>query len=178
MLHRTLHQAVLNLQRHKWRPAAQIGQGLHLGDTPCRCVTDTQVENFAITNEIVEGAHHLIRRGSEIPCVQIEQIDAVCIELPQAGLNGADEIVAVIPACIGVTRFPRHSELGGQHDAIAFRLDHPPENFFRAAVGIVHRGIDKVAATFDIGIKDALRFRVIRAPSPVRAKGHGPQRKR
>ena len=45
------------------RPAAQLGQGVGLGDHPGRHVRDAGVEDLALPHQVVEGPHHFFDRA-------------------------------------------------------------------------------------------------------------------
>ncbi|MNV55417.1 hypothetical protein D3C71_1476470 [compost metagenome] len=176
MLHGAFNQAVLDLQRDQRRPAAQVRQGLQFGDAPRRGVADAQILDLAGADEIVQRAHHFVRAGGEVPGVYVQQIDAIGIQLAQAGFHRAHQVVAVVAAGIDVGRVARHGELGGQHQPVTPALGEAAEDAFGGAVGVVDRGIDEVAAAVDVGIENPLGFSVIGAPAPVGAEGHRAQR--
>ncbi len=169
-------QAVLDLQRHQRRPAAQVGQGLQLRHAPGRRIADAQIEHLARLHQMLQPAHHFVRCGGEIPGVQVQQVDPVGGKLAQAGFDRANQVQAMIAAGIDVVRIACHGEFGGQHEAFASVLDQLAEDAFGAAVGVVHRGVDEVAAAVGIGVEDALGFDCICAPAPGFAEGHGAQR--
>lgn len=178
MLYRAFDQAVLDLQGHQRRPATQIRQRLQLRHAPGRRVADAQVQHLAGTHQIIQRAHHFIRRGGEVPGVQVQQVDAVGGELAQAGFHRAHQVEPVIAAGIDVARLARHGELGRHHHTLALVGDQPAQHAFGRTVGVVHRGVDEVAATLDICIEDARGVGFIGTPAPFLAEGHRAQRQR
>jgi hypothetical protein len=131
------------------------------------------MENLARPDEIVQRTHHLIRSRRHVPGVQVEEIDAIGPELPKALLHGPDHVEAVVAARIGVAGIAGHRELRRQDDALTLVTNGIAEEAFGRPVGIVHCGIDEVAAPIDIEVEDAAGLAAVGAPSPIRSEGHG-----
>ena len=110
--------------------------------------------------------------------MQIEQVDVIGIEPLQASLNRSQHAFAVIAAGIGIVRLHRQGVFGGDHQPIAAPGGEFPHETFGAALGIAVGGIDKVAAAFDINVKQTAGFGQFGAPAPVGTEGHGAQRQR
>lgn len=65
--------------------------GIHtlisLADNPSRCITDTQIQHLPTLHKLVQALHHLGDTSCEVPPMHIEQVNIVCLELLQAGLD-------------------------------------------------------------------------------------------
>ncbi len=107
--------------------------------------------------------------------MQIEEIDAISAKLPEALLDRSHHVEAMIAARIGVARLAGHRELRRDDEPLTLVADEFPEEAFGGAVGVVHRGIDEIAAPIDIEIEDAAGFDTVGAPTPIRPEGHGAQ---
>jgi hypothetical protein len=178
MLDSALHEAVLDLKRHEGRPSSQIGERLHFGDTPCGCIADAEIEDLPRPDEVVEATHHLVRPGRHVPSVQVEEIDAIGAELPEALLSGPHQVEAMVAAGIRVAGLSGHRELRREDEPLTLVADKFSHEAFGGAVGVVHRDIDEVAAPIDVEIEDATGFGDVGAPAPLRPKGHGAQAQR
>ncbi len=55
---------------------------VRLADDPCRCIADAEVKDFSLMHQIVEAEHELGDAGSEIPPVDIKDVNIFCFQLP------------------------------------------------------------------------------------------------
>jgi hypothetical protein len=98
-----LDEAVFDLHGDEGRPTAKMRERVGLRDPPCGSVGDSDVENFALANEVVECAHGFFGGSELIPDVHPVEIDVIGFEALQAGLDGLDHVFAVIAGgvCVG-----------------------------------------------------------------------------
>lgn len=74
---------------HRERTEA-VGPSVIVGldDNPGRGVGDTEVENLARCDEVVESMHDFFHGGGEVPPVQVEEVDVVSLEFLETSLDG------------------------------------------------------------------------------------------
>src|SRR6202041_2886117 len=70
-----LYQRILNLQADELRQAAEIGESVGLRDPSGERVGDAEVENLALTDQVVERAHEYFDWSHLIPDVKPVEID-------------------------------------------------------------------------------------------------------
>ena len=75
------------------------------GDDPGGGVADTEIEDFAGGDDVVEGVHELGNRGCEIPPVHVEHIDEVGLQFLQARVEGVAEGFLVVADVVGLDDF-------------------------------------------------------------------------
>jgi hypothetical protein len=141
-------------------------------------VRDAEVEDLSGAHQIVQAAQDFVDRCRAVPDVQVQQVDVVGPELREAPLHGADHALAMVAAGVGVARGGGHRVLGRDHEAVTLAARKLPQQPLGAAVGVLVRCVNEVAAAVDIGVEEATRLVGIRAPTPVLSEGHGAERQR
>ena len=174
-LHRALDQAVLDLQAHEARPAAQVGQHVGLGDDPGGGVGDAEVEQLARAHQIVQGPHDLLDGRGVVPLVQPVQIDVVRLQPAQAGLHRLDEVLAMVAGGVGVVEAHAEREFGGQYEALALSGDEFAGPSLGGALGVMVCRVDEVASGLHEGAKHALAIALGGAPALLLAEHRGAQ---
>src|ERR1700735_3163878 len=92
--------------------------------------------------------------------------------------GGRDDRLAPGTAAVGIARIEISAEFRGNDQplpAARMAADMVPDGLLRIALGIEVRGVDEVAAEFDVPIQNPLRFLDARAPSKIFTKSHRPQ---
>ena len=56
---------------------------VRLGHNPSGCIRNTQIENFALDDEVVETVHDLFDRGNVIPPMDVQNVDIGCTKVLQ-----------------------------------------------------------------------------------------------
>lgn len=167
-----LNQAVFDLQRGERRPAAKIGDGVHLGDLPGGGIRDADVEDFAAADEIVERAHRLFDRREQIGGVDPVEIDVRGGEAFQARFERSHHALAMVAGRVRIARALLERVLRGEDEAIAFGGDELADETFARAFGVEVRGVDEIAAARDERVEHALAFVFAGAEAPVFAERH------
>ena len=78
------------------------GVFVRFGDDPGRGVADTEIEDFACGDDVVEGVHEFGDRGCEVPPMHVEYVDEVGLELLQARVEGVSEGFFVVADVVGL----------------------------------------------------------------------------
>jgi hypothetical protein len=104
--------------------------------------------------------------------MDVEQVDIVALQQPQAFLDRGDHALAMVAAGVRIAWPRRHGVFGRDHESLALALSKFSDKPLRGAVGVVVGRIDEVAAAIDVSIEDAPRFVLLCAPAPVRPERH------
>lgn len=87
-LHVSVGSIPLTLIDGEGAQALLAGVCVGFDDDPGGRVRDTEVEDLACKDELVQALHDFLDAGGEVPPVHVEEVDVVCSELLQAGLDG------------------------------------------------------------------------------------------
>lgn len=127
-----------------------------LRNDPGRCVTDTEIEHLALCDEVVQALHDLRDGSGEVPPVNVQQVNVVCLELSQRSLNRDLERFRVLALVIDhpfwrvwSTRIRVRGGVFGRDNhllAVLARLHPLADPFLRFLALVVVRRVDEVAA--------------------------------
>lgn len=113
----TLEDAPRALVHRKRSLTRQTGVRVRAGDNPCRRIRDTlrisqtlrrkerrqsrswtyEIQDFSLSDEVVQTVHDLLDAGSVIPPMHIENVDVVCLEFLERRLHGDVQRLDVVP---------------------------------------------------------------------------------
>lgn len=115
----TIEQGVLHLNAGELGPSIELGNIVHFDELPCPNVRGTDVSDLSGKDEVMEGAHGLLKRRIGVVHVNDEDVNVVCAEPLQAGLGlveygctGEANLVDVVPS---VLKFRTHITRDGGH---------------------------------------------------------------
>jgi hypothetical protein len=114
----SLRETVFRLQAGESGPPALLGDGVGIGDDPCRGVGDPDVEDLARADRVVERAHDLLDRSEEVPRVQPVDVDVVGPQPPQALLKVPHEALALVTAAVRIVRVEGQGILRAEHELL------------------------------------------------------------
>lgn len=118
-LHRSLHQAIFDLQADKVRPASKLRERVRLGDLPGRSVRDADVKHLAMANQIVKASHDFLYGCYLVPDMHPVEVNVVGPQSLQAGLDGLYHVLAVVARCVWIVAGTGVAILGGNDHALA-----------------------------------------------------------
>ncbi|KAF1855195.1 hypothetical protein Lal_00003742 [Lupinus albus] len=145
---------VQRLAGHGPVDAEGIGQARHLGDAPATEVGNAVVAHLALGDQLTDGAHGFVQRLAGEGTVDIEQVDAVGAQAPEAGLHRLEDPLARQALLVGALA-EREAELGGQHPVVASRGDGASDDLLGAAGVVDVRRVDEVDALLEGLVDDA-----------------------
>lgn len=126
---------------------------------PSRGVADTEVQNLALRNEVVERLHQLRNTRSKVPSMHVVDIDVISAQVLQALGNG--KVHALGTSAAEVALLDRLSGLGAQR--VLCRDDHliatarglePLADELLALAALVRiGGVDEVTAEVVVGVE-------------------------
>jgi hypothetical protein len=64
-------------------PTAFFGNVVDFGDFPSGVVTETELDELALLEQLVAGLESLLKWDAAIWCMQVQDVDTVCTELAQ-----------------------------------------------------------------------------------------------
>src|SRR2546421_10056266 len=67
---------------------------VYLDDLPGWMIGYAQIADLALANQIIQRLHHLLGRSVAIRIVELIEIDVISVEMPQAALDGAHDVIA------------------------------------------------------------------------------------
>jgi hypothetical protein len=135
-----------------------------LDHNPGRCIRDTKVEDLALSNQGVETMHDFLNTRSEVPPMNVQQINIISTQLLQRtvdrnvhGLEGIADKVRLKGLCITRVTAVSSGVFGGNNHLIAVSfLLHPLANpLLRFFALISVSGINKVTAKIKESVKDS-----------------------
>src|SRR5580704_1350349 len=139
-----------------------------LDDSPCGKIAGADIADLAVTHELIECAHRLLDRNIVRGVVNLQDVDVVRLQAPQAELALTHDIVAAVADFVR----PRlglggEADLGGHEHAVAQLqpLEHRTENGLARAPSVADGGIEEVYAGVSRGCDDAFRLRLVGAPA-------------
>ncbi|MNI38131.1 hypothetical protein D3C73_922610 [compost metagenome] len=110
--------------------------------------------------------------------MQIQQVDIIGVQASQAFFHRTHHAFTVVAARVWIIGLHGERVFGGDHQTVAASGGEFSNKSFGTAFGIAVGGINKIAATFYINVKQPTSFRLFCAPAPIGAKGHGAERQR
>jgi hypothetical protein len=106
--------ALVNAER-RLACGARVGVGRR--NDVCGRVADSQVQDFALLNDGVEGVHDLLNAGGPVPPVDVQDVDPVGLELLQRVTEGDVEGASVVAGRVEGAEtfaFPVADVVGGE----------------------------------------------------------------
>ena len=97
-----LQQGVFDLGADEGCPPVKLGERVGAGNDPSGKVGEANVEDLSGTNEIVERTHHFIDWRKCIESMDPVEIQVIGVETLEAGFKGADEVLAMVAASVGI----------------------------------------------------------------------------
>jgi acyl-CoA thioesterase len=142
-----VQQVVLRLHGDEALAAGALGGVLHGKEAPRGHGRGAEVADLAGADEAVERVHGFGDGHIGVEAVDLQQVDVVRAEPPQAVVGGLEDGLAAEAAGVGAAR-PREVELGGDHHLVAARHagERPTGDLLRCAIRIAVRRVEEVDA--------------------------------
>ena len=82
------------LHRHKARPAMQVGGVLHFGKLPRIHARCTNIAGLASLDHIMQRLHRLLNRRFGVETMNLIQVNIICAEAAQRGVDALHDVLA------------------------------------------------------------------------------------
>ena len=125
-------QRIGQLVRNEARQIEAIRSGERFHQLPAGIVGTADIANLARADQPVERRQGLFDRGAAIEAVDLEQVDIVSAEPPEAALAGCDQMMACRPGIVRA-RADAQPGLGGDQHLAAPLAQRLAEHFFGTA---------------------------------------------
>ena len=128
------------------------------------------------------GPDHVVHRPQdlqdgrrEVPHVQVQDVDVIRGQPPEAPLQRPDQVLPVVPSEVGVPAPLGQRVLRGHHEVVPVGTHELADQLLALAVGVVAGRVHEGAAGLGERVEDLPGRRRVGAPAPRVAERHGPQ---
>ena len=147
-------QRIIDLMRHKARPAVTLGHGQRLHQVPAGEVRGRDVAHLALADKGVQRLLHLLDRRQRVEAVQVVNVHIIGAQAAQTGFERPPQTVArrarvVRPVAQAKGRFGRNQR------PVAFALERLAQHLFRAALRVNVGSVEEVDAGLEAEVDHA-----------------------